>query len=162
MATFSPSYGTLCDLAVTNLHSLADAAYWQSAGFDNSSKLGLVCHIFVTLVTNSDAGDAAGFANVYIAGSEDGGTDYAGGASGTESAYAPDSDAAAHAPLLRQIAGLGIDASDTASRTYEADIEVPVTALPKHFSIVIQNESGAALEDQNNAVEVMFIQGSSA
>ena len=86
MTTTTQNFGTNTALTVTNLHSLGDGAWWQSAVIDNGTVKGLWMELFITILTTTTAG-SDDFVDVYLAGSTDGGTDFAGGASGSEGSY---------------------------------------------------------------------------
>ena len=149
MITVTQNFGTVADVAGAALNSLADGAYWQSASINNSVILGLWLEIFLTIVTTTTAGND-GSVDVYIAPSIDGGTDFAGGASGSQGSY---SDSGNVDPdLLTFIGSVPIDASETTARTYEGYLQLPAN-VPEYFSIVLQNNTGAALASSGHAVE---------
>jgi len=147
MATVTTNFGTNTALTVTNLHSLGNAAYWQSAAIDNGTVLGLWAELFVTIVTTTTAG-SDGSVKVYLAGSTDGGTDYAGGASGTEGSYTVigNSD-----EQLQYITSIPIDASEIIARTYKK--RIVIHDLPEDFAILIKNDTGTGLAASGNLVE---------
>jgi len=141
------SFGTNTALTVTNLQSVADGAGWQSANIDNTD--GLWAELFLTIATTTTAGDASGTVDVYLAASTDGGTDHAGGATGSEGGYTDSADV--DPDNLRFIGSVPVDASETTARTYRHHIVVH--DLPEDFAIVCINNSGAALAASGNAVE---------
>lgn len=147
MATVTTNFGTNTALTVTNLHSLGDGAWWQSAAIDNGTIKGLWMELFVTILTTTTAGSDA-TVDIYIAGSTDGGTDFAGGASGSEGSYTVTGNSDEQ---LRLIAAIPIDASETSARTYEW--HGVVHDIPEDFSLLIQNNTGTALGASTNAVE---------
>lgn len=140
-------FGANTALTVTSLQSLGDNAYWQSAKIDNAD--GLWMELFITIATTTTAGDASGYLELYLAGSTDGGTDFAGGATGTQGTY---TDAAnTRKAQLRNIGTVGIDASETTARTLK--FHAVVHDLPEDFAIVLGNQTGTALASSGNAVE---------
>jgi len=147
MATATQNFGTNTALTVTNLHSLGDATWWQSAAIDNGTVKGFWLELFITILTTTTAG-SDGTVDVYLAGSTDGGADFAGGASGSEGSYTVvgNSD-----EQLQLIASISIDASETTARTYKARLFVD--NIGEDFSIVIENNTGTALGSTVNAVE---------
>ena len=141
------SFGTNTSLTVTNLQSLGDNSFWQSAKIDNTD--GLWAEVFLTIVTTTTAGDAIGRVDIYIAGSNDGGTDFAGGATGTEGTYTDSANT--RVAQLRQVGSMTIDASETTARTLK--FQVAVQDLPEDFAIVLGNQTGTAIASSGNAVE---------
>jgi len=155
MATIEPSYGTIVALTVTNLHSLADASFWQSASVDNNVDKAVWIEVFVTLQTTTTAGSATGYANIYLAESPDGGTDFSGNASGTEGSYAPAPSAGENSKNLRPLGQIAMKADETTARTYRKNFVLAPFTVPKSYSIVIENRTGAALNSAGNAVEIL-------
>lgn len=148
MATVTVNYGTNTALTVTNLHSLGDGSYWQSASINNSTIKGLWVEVFITILTTTTAG-TNGTVELYIANSTDGGTDFAGGASGSEGTY---TDTANVDPDdLEYIGTMQVDATETTARTYKW--RGSHHNVGEHFSFVIRNNCGAALGASTNAVE---------
>jgi hypothetical protein len=145
------AFGTNTALTVTNLHSLGDGSWWQSASIDNSSSLAEEAHLFITILTTTTAG-SDGFVDVYLAASQDGGTDFAGGASGSEGSYTVTGNSDEQ---LRFVASIPVDASETTARTYE--FHTVVHDLPERFSILMENNTGAAIGSSTNAVEYQLV-----
>jgi len=143
------TYGTNTALTVTNLHSLGDGSYWQSAAIDNGTVLAQWAEVFVTILTTTTAGSATGTVGLYLANSTDGGTDFAGGASGSEGAY---TDTANVDPKhLKLIAVFPCDASEVSARTYK--YHAVIDSLSEDFVLVLRNGSGTAIGASTNAVE---------
>ena len=149
MTTTTTGYQALQALTVTNLQSLANGSYWQSAKIDNTP-LGMWIEIFLTIVTTTTvAADALGTIDLYFAGSVDGGVDFQGQASGTEGAYAiTGNNDQKHLDLIRS---LSCDAIEATARTYK--YRALKHDLPEDFAIIIANQSGAALGAAGNTVE---------
>lgn len=147
MATATQNYGSNTPLTVTNLHSLGSNSWWQSAAIDNGTVKGFWVELFITILTTTTAG-TDGYVHVYYAGSTDGGTDFAGGASGTEGSYTITGNSNEQLTLIESIP---IDASETTARTYKARLEFH--NIGEDFAILIHNESGTALGASTNAVE---------
>lgn len=147
MTTTTQNFGTNTALTVTNLHSLGDGAWWQSAVIDNGTVKGLWMELFITILTTTTAG-SDDFVDVYLAGSTDGGTDFAGGASGSEGSYTVvgNSD-----EQLEPIASIPIDASETTARTYKK--RLVVHDIGEDMAILINQNTGTALGSSVNAVE---------
>lgn len=143
------SFGSNTALTVTNLQSLADEGYWQSATIDNGTVKGTWMEIFLTIVTTTTAGDANGAVIVFLAGSTDGGTDFAGGATGSEGTFA-DTANLDHRHM-RRVGMRSCDASETTARTYK--YHFLVKDLPEDFTLVVKNESGTTLASSGCACE---------
>ena len=149
MATATQNFGTNTALVVTALHSLADDLYWQSAVIDNGTIKGFWMEVFITILTDTSAGDAAGVIELFLAASVDAGTDFAGGATGTEGTY---TDTANVDPKqLRRVGSMPCDASEVTARTYKWS--TPVHDIGEDFALVIRNRSGQALGATVNLVE---------
>jgi hypothetical protein len=147
MATATQNFGTNTALTVTNLHSLGNGSWWQSAAIDNGTVKGFWLELFVTILTTTTAG-SDGTVDVYYAGSTDGGTDFAGGASGSEGSYTVTGNSDEQ---LQLIASIPIDASETTARTYKW--RGVVDNIGEDFAILIENNTGTALGVSTNAVE---------
>lgn len=149
MATTTQNFGTNTALTVTNLQSLGDASYWQSAVIDNGTVKATHAEVFITILTTTTAGDANGTIDLYYAGSTDGGTDFAGGATGSEGTYTDTGDV--DPDNLQFIRSFPCDASETAARTYKYHCFLDY--LSEDFALVICNNSGTGLGATTNAVE---------
>jgi len=147
MATVTTNFGTNTALTVTNLHSLGSDSWWQSAAIDNGTIKGLWVEIFVTILTTTTVG-SDGTVDLYYAGSTDGGTDFAGGASGSEGAYTITGNMNEQ---LKLIDSIRIDASEASARTYKFRTEFH--NIGEDFAFVIHNQTGAGLGASTNAVE---------
>ena len=147
MATTTTNFGTNTALTVTNLHSLGDGAWWQSAKIDNGTIKGIWIELFVTILTTTTAGTNT-TVDIYYAGSTDGGTDFAGGASGSEGSYTVTANSS---DQLTKIAAMPVDASETTARTLK--FRTAFYNIGEDFSILIENNSGTALGATVNAVE---------
>lgn len=150
MTTVTTNFGTLDPLTVTNLHSLGDGAYWQSGAIDNGTIKGLWAEVFVTILTTTTAGSATGFFELYYAGSVDGGTDFAGGATGTEGTYANTGNLDIDDTDI--IDRMKVDASETTARTYRK--RMVIDQLSEDFVLLLLNASGTANGATVNAVEI--------
>ena len=140
------SYTTVAPPTVIALNSLASTAYWTSPNFDNDINLAFEVEIFITILTTVTAG-TTGSCNVYIAGSVDGGTDYAGGVTGTDAAWTPLGDDVSHLQALGSLKYT----SEVLARTQRK--RFVLSNVPKDFKIVIYNGTGAALGATTCAVE---------
>jgi len=148
MATATQVFGITNVLTVTNLHSLGDNAFWQSAKITNNVILGFWAEVYVTIVTTTSAGDANGVINLRMAASEDD-TLFAGQLTGSEGSYA-DTANLDHRHTS-QVASFPCDASEVTARTYR--YRAVIHDLPKFFALLIENKSGQALASAANVVE---------
>lgn len=149
MATVTQNFGTNTALTVTNLHSLADGSFWQSAVIDNGTVKGMWIELFITILTTTSAASAVGTIDVYYSGSTDGGTDFAGGASGSEGSFTNSANNSVN--HMELIGSLYCDATETSARTFK--YRLAFGPIGEDFAIVIGNNSGQALGASTNAVE---------
>lgn len=140
------SYTSVTAPAVTALNSLASAAYWASPNFDNATNLAYEVEIFVTILTTTTAG-VTGSCDIYVAGSTDGGTDYAGDVTGSDAAWVPVGDEVSELDFL----GSMTYTSETTARTQKQ--RFLLSNVPQDFKLVILNSTGAALGATTCAVE---------
>lgn len=140
------SYTTVSAPAVTNLNSLASAAYWASATFVNSTNLAYEVEIFITILTTTTAG-TTGSLDVFVAGSVDAGTDFAGGVTGADATWTPVGDDVSHLQYLGQL----VYTSETTARTMKK--RFVLSNVPKDFKLVILNNTGTGLGATTCAVE---------
>jgi len=145
------SYTTISAPAVTALNSLADAAYWVSPDFDNATNLALELDVFITLLTTTTAG-ATGGIDVYVAGSNDGGTNYTGGiTTQSDATYSPTGDDVSEWDFLDSFTYT----TETTARTLEKLMRM--FSLPKNFKLVVFNDTGTALGATTCAVEYQAV-----
>lgn len=157
MTTTRKTYDTSpSSLTVTNLHSLGNDSWWQSAGLsnvgttgDNTDGAGIV-RIHLRIITTTTAASAVGKVTIYVAESLDGGTIYAGGASGSEGSYTITGNSNEQ---LRYVDSVAIDATETTARTY--DFATRLVDVPKDYSFVVHQETGQALASSGNFFKIL-------
>jgi len=133
------SYTALSSPAVTNLNSLADATYWVSADVDNGTALAFEIEVFATILTTTTAG-TTGSVDVYIAGSVDGGTDYAGGiTTQADATYTPLGDDTSHWKFLGSLTYTAEATARTMKKRFM------IYDIPQNFKLVVYNKTGTAL-----------------
>jgi len=147
MTTTTTNFGTNTALTVTNLQSLGNGAWWQSAKIDNGTIKGMWMELLVTILTTTTARNNA-TCDVYMAGSVDGGTDFEGGASGTEGTYTV---VANSEDQLTLIGAMPVDASEVTARTFKK--RFVVHDIGEDFSVLIENNTGTAIGAAANSVE---------
>lgn len=122
--------------------SLANAAAQQSTVIDNTSSAYLDILVFLIVKSHSSSTAANGQVSVYVYASIDGGTNYTEGASGTDGAITLTSP-----ENVPWIGNINVVANST---TYKAGPFSIAKAfggvLPDHVGIIVQNNSGAALD----------------
>ena len=132
------TYTDLSAPAVTNLASLADAAYWVSANVDNGAALAHEIETLISILTTTTLG-ADGKIDVYVAGSLDG-TTYAGGiTTEADATYTPAGDDVSEWDFL----GSFTYTAETTARTLQKRFSM--FDIPKNFKYVVFNNTGAAL-----------------
>ena len=149
MATATQNYGAPTTLVVTNLHSLGDNAFWQSAELDNSAILGFWAEVFITIVTTTSVGDANGVINLRMGAGRVTG-ELAGQMTGSEGAYA-DTANLDHRHTTA-IQSFSCDAVEATARTYK--YRAVIHDLAEFFALLIENKSGVALASAGNEVRV--------
>lgn len=133
------SYTSISAPAVTALASLASGAYWVSPVVDNSAALAHEIEALISLLTTTTLG-ANGQIIVYIAGSVDGGTVFAGGiTTESDATYTPLGDDVTEWAFL----GAFTYTAETTARTLQK--RFLLADVPKHFKYVIYNGTGTAL-----------------
>jgi len=133
------SYTAIAAPAVTNLASLAAGAYWVSTDVDNDTALAHEIEAFISLLTTTSLGIDGGV-DVYIAGSVDGGTNYAGGITTESNAtYTPVGDDVSHWDRL----GTMNYSAETTARTMKKRFNI--MDIPKNYKYVIYNRTSVAL-----------------
>lgn len=138
-------YGSESTLTIT-LNSLANGSAQQSTaitntdGVDSSPSIGYDdILILLKIKTAASSVSSTGTVTVFIAGSLDGGTTYTGGASGSNASYTVNGN---EIPL-------GIINANADATVYEAgpfSIKQAVGAVPQNWSIIVYNNTGAALD----------------
>lgn len=150
------TWGSEATLTVTNLHSLGDGNFWQSAAQTIGSNE--ISHLIqCTLRTNTSAGSATGYCNVYIAASVDDGTTYEAAAGGSEGSYAPSTPSAAEQiKSAHKLGSVPMKADETTARAYTRmfAVEAALGVIPERYSIIIENKTGQALDSANNVVKI--------
>lgn len=142
MSIIQSKYGTNNQAITCTITALGNTNFRQSTAVDNTSNLFLDVLVQVKVKTNAASTSANGYVAVYAYGSADGGTDYSDGASGTDGSFIPTTP-----PNIRLIGIVNAVANAT---TYVGGPFSVATAfggvLPDHWGIIIENETGAALD----------------
>ncbi len=149
MATATQNYGAPANLTVTNLHSLADDAFWQSDEQDNSVVKGFWAEVFLTIVTTTSVGDSNGVINLRM-GAGRVTTELAGQMTGSEGTY--DDLLNLDFRHTTPIGSFSCDASEASARTYK--YRTVIHDVAEFFALLIENKSGVALASSGNEVRV--------
>lgn len=151
MAETKVTYSTAQTVTMTNT-SLGDGSWRQSASVDNGTNLYIDAHLGGSIQTGTTP-TANGTIDIYAYGSYDG-TNFTGGASGSDAAYTADGEELLF-PLL-----LSITVDATSDQDY---VFGPVSVaqafggvLPETWGIVIENNTGAALNATGTNNEIQF------
>ena len=140
MSDLTPKYGTANQIMTLTIASLANASSRESAVVDNSVGLFMDVKVAVKVKTNAAGTSATGRVDVFAYGSADG-TTYSGGATGADAAYTGNLD---------QLIWLGSIPAVANATTYAALFNLSRAfgygGIPAKWGIVIQNNSGAALD----------------
>lgn len=136
------SYGPNNQPITITLASLANNAARASSAIDNSVTVYSDILVQLTLKTGASGVSINGFAYVYASGSTDGGTTYGEGATGS------DAGITLTVPTeLRLIGTVNLVANATSYKSNPMSVASAFNGtLPAKFAIVVQNESGAALD----------------
>lgn len=142
MSIIKPLYGSNNQAITVTLASLANAAARASTAVDNTSNLFLDALVTVKVKSGAASVSANGFVNIYAYGSVDGGSSYPEAITGTDAALTLVSPT-----NLRLIGTINVVANAT---SYESEPMSVANAfggvLPDHWGIVVENQSGAALD----------------
>lgn len=149
MASLSFTYTTLSAPTIT-LASLTTTSARQSSGINNS--VGAIDHIAeITIGSPASSTSSTGSCSVYICPSADDGSTYAGGASGSDSAFSGRKENAILARTIDVVAN---------STTYRVTLSVAAACgfMPKYYSWVILNSSGGTLASGSIAIQSVNVQ----
>lgn len=140
-------------LAVTALHSLANASFWKSAAINFSTTGPVNVQLQVVLVTAaSGAGSATGYANVYMACSGDN-SQYDSNISAGDAAWSSTNPTTAeYAKSLLLLGRIPMGTTQTASYTWAKTFFLDFAQIPKYAVIVVENLSNKALAASGSAV----------
>lgn len=140
MATQNPAYGTRATVTISPA-SIANGAYRESTEIDNSSTLAVdgMLHGVVTTGTSPVAGNTI---SIFVSGS-DGTTARPGNLTGTDSTITP----AGEQTQFVLAAVIPVDATNNHAYEYFIGGLAALFGgmMPKKFSVIILNSSGAAL-----------------
>lgn len=151
MATTKPTYGTSNQSITATLNSLANGSARESTAVDNSSNRFADAMVMVKLSANSSGVSSTGTATIYAYGTADGGSTYTDGCDGADGAHTPNG-------ALKILDVVPVDAnSDTVEAGPYSIAEAFGGVLPEEWGIVVQNDSGAALNSTGNSAHYQGI-----
>lgn len=160
MTTQSASYPLSASTVTITINSLANSttAGRSSAAWDNTTSKYLDIAMTIRLKTNASAPTGVKGCYVYIYGSMDG-TNFSG-----SSAEAVGTDAAVTFDIPTNLLGPFFVSMPAASTTYEIDISFAAIFgyVPQKGGIVVQNQTGNALNSSGNSVTYSGYQETSA
>lgn len=142
MSTIKPLYGSNGQAITCTLASLANAAARASTAVDNTGSLYLDALVQITVKSGASSVSSTGVVNIYAYGTADGGTTYAEGITGTDAGITLTSP-----PNLLLIGSINVVANATTYKSEPFSVAAAFGGvLPDHWGIVIENQSGAALD----------------
>lgn len=142
MSIIQGKYGTNNQALTITYTSLGNTNMRQSTAVDNTVNLFLDALVQLKFKTAAAATSANGYVAVYAYGTSDGGTDYTDGATGIDGAFTP--------TVPTNVRLIGIINAVANSTTYVGGPFSVATAfggvLPDHWGIIVENQTGAALD----------------
>lgn len=154
MATINQLYGTTNQSITCTITSLGSGSARESTAVVNTANLFMDVKVQVKVKTNAAGTSATGAVNVFAYATGDDGTTYSGGATGTDAAYTANKD---------QLIFLGSIPAVANATTYVGLFSLSRAfgygGIPAKWGIVVDNQSGAALDA---AVGAAVYQGISA
>lgn len=151
MATISMNYSTAQTVTIT-LTSLGDGAWRQSASVDNGTNKYIDAHLGGSIQVGTTPTDGTTI-DVYAYGTYDG-TNFTGGASGSDAAYTADGEE----DELRLIQVITVDATSDQDYVF-GPISIAQAfggVLPETWGIIVENNTGAALNATGTNNEIQF------
>lgn len=154
-ATIKQAYGSNNQAITITLASLGSASQRQSTAIDNTTNLFMDAKVSVKIKTGASGVSATGFVNVFAFGSADGGTTYNGGCGASDAAFSGNKDALIFLGSIPAIAN-----ATTYVGLFNLSRAFGFGGIPASWGIVIDNQSGAALDSTagNHAVLYQGIQ----
>jgi hypothetical protein len=145
-------YGTNNQAITITLASLGSTSQRQSTAIDNTSNTFIDALVFLIIKTGASGTTSTGFLNVYAFGTADGGTNYSDNAGASDAAITLTAP-----PNMRLIGSINAVANAT---TYKAGPFSVAAAfggtLPDHWGIVVDNETGHALDATSGNFSVFY------
>ena len=141
MATINQLYGTTNQSITCTITSLGSGSSRESTAVVNTANLFMDVKLQVKIKTNAAGTSATGAVNVFAYATADDGTTYSGGATGTDAAYTANKD---------QLIFLGSIPAVANATTYVGLFSLARAfgygGIPAKWGIVVDNQSGAALD----------------
>ena len=141
MATINQLYGTTNQSITCTITSLGSGSARESTAVVNTANLFMDVKVQVKIKTNAAGTSATGAVNVFAYATADDGTTSSGGATGTDAAYTANKD---------QLIFLGSIPAVANATTYVGLFSLSRAfgygGIPAKWGIVVDNQSGAALD----------------
>lgn len=141
MATINQLYGTTNQSITCTITSLGSGSARESTAVVNTANLFMDVKVQVKIKTNAAGTSATGAVNIFAYATADDGTTYSGGATGTDAAYTANKD---------QLIFLGSIPAVANATTYVGLFSLSRAfgygGIPAKWGIVVDNQSGAALD----------------
>lgn len=149
MADLKQKFGATTTITIT-VASLADGSARESTAVDNGTNLFDDVQVGGYIKANSTGVSSTGYLNIYAYGSADDGTTYSDAATGSDSAHT----------LNKNAILLGVVALDANSETAQfgpfSIAQAFGGAVPEDWGIIIENQSGAALDSTGGNHELHY------
>ena len=151
MSVIKQQFGTNNQVLAVTLASLGSAASRETTAIDNTTNLFMDVKISVKIKTGAAGVLTTGFIKVFAYASVDGGTTWAGGVTGVDAAYGGNKDA---------LIFLGSLPASLVATTYVSVFNLSRAfgfgGIPANWGIVIDNESGTALDTTPTSHAVLY------
>lgn len=151
MSVIKQLFGTNNQVMTITLASLGSTASREATAIDNTTNLFMDVKVSVKIKTNAAGVVATGAVNVFAYAAVDGGVTWAGGVTGTDAAYAGNKDALLFLGSLPAIA-----LATTYASVFSLSRAFGYGGIPANWGIVIDNESGAALDATAGSHAVLY------
>lgn len=133
------TYGTNGQAITITLASLANTSLQQSTSIDNTINLHNDALVELAIKTGASGVSATGYLDVYAYGTANNGTNYSGGATGTDGAFTGTLN-------IKRIGRIAAVANATTYTDVFAVAPAFSGVLPQKWGIIVENQTGAALD----------------
>ena len=151
MTTLSANYASVATVTLT-LTSLANGSWRQSTVVDNTSNLYLDAMLGGSVQTGTTP-TANGTIDIYLYGTYDG-TNYTGGASGSDAAYTADGEE----NLFQLVKSIVVDTTSDQDYVWgPISVATAFGTMPSKWGMVVENNSGTTLNATGTNNEAQFV-----
>ena len=157
MATINQLYGTTNQSITCTITSLGSGSARESTAVVNTANLFMDVKVQVKIKTNAAGTSATGAVNVFAYATADDGTTYSGGATGTDAAYTANKDQLIFRGSIPAVAN-----ATTYVGLFSLSRAFGYGGIPAKWGIVVDNQSGAALDASVGAAVYQGINATAA